>query len=177
MLFLLFQLGQDRYALEASQVVEVLPFLQLKRLPQAPPGLAGVFNYRGRPVPAVDLSELTLGQPAAVRLSTRIIVVTYRHSCGSTHLLGLVAENATEMMRKEAKDFVDPGVKIGIAPYLGPVLMDSRGRSIQLLRQEQLLSEPIEQLLFREAALLQAVNRPPPALTQGGPSAYTQAPA
>jgi len=50
MLFLLFQLGQDRYALEASRVIEVLPLVSLKRIPQAPRGVAGLFNYRGRPV-------------------------------------------------------------------------------------------------------------------------------
>ena len=31
MLFLLFQLGRDRYALEASRVVEVVPLLVLQR--------------------------------------------------------------------------------------------------------------------------------------------------
>jgi chemotaxis-related protein WspB len=61
MLFLLFQLGSERYALDASRVVEVVPLLCLQRLPQAPPGVAGVFNYRGQPVPAVDLSQLTMG--------------------------------------------------------------------------------------------------------------------
>ena len=75
MLFLLFQLGNDRYVLEASRVVEVVPLLELKQLPRAPKGVAGIFKYRGRPVPAVDLCALTLGRPASERLSTRIIIV------------------------------------------------------------------------------------------------------
>jgi chemotaxis-related protein WspB len=110
MLFLLFQLGRDRYALEASRVVEVVPLLELKRLPKAPPGVAGIFNYRGRPVPAIDLSEMTLGQPASERLSTRIIVVSYHDGIGTGHLLGLIAEHATETLRREARDFVEPGL-------------------------------------------------------------------
>jgi chemotaxis-related protein WspB len=153
MLFLLFQLGKDRYALEASRVVEVVPLLSLRRLPHAPKGVAGVFNYRGRPVPAVDLSELTLGRPACERLSTRIIVVNYPDAAGQSHLLGLVAEKATEMLRKEMKDFVDPGVNIAAAPYLGPVLMDEGG-PIQWLYEQRLLSEPVRELLFSEAAVL-----------------------
>jgi chemotaxis-related protein WspB len=167
MLFLLFQLDRDRYALEVSRVVEVLPLLEFKRLPQAPKGVAGVFNYRGRPVPAVDLSELTLGQPAAERMSTRIVIVNYRGSDGTSHLLGLVAENATETIRKERRDFVDPGVKIGAAPYLGPVLMDTQGPPIQWLHEEHLLSEPIERLLFREPALLQELNGTPAGSSEG----------
>ena len=167
MLFLLFQLGPDRYALDSSRVVEVLPLVELKRLPQAPPGVAGVFNYRGRPVPAVDLSELTLGQASAARMSTRIIVVSYRGSAPGGQLLGLVAENATEMMRREVKDFVDAGLEIGAAPYLGPIVMDPQGRPIQWLKEEHLLSAPMERQLFQEAALLQEFHRVRPALTQG----------
>ncbi len=147
MLFLLFQLGDDRYALDAGRVVEVLPLLELKRLPKSPSGLAGLFNYRGRPVPAIDLCELTLGHPAKECLSTRIILVNYADELGASHLLGLIAERATGTLRKEAKDFVDPGVKLGQAPYLGPVLMDSQG-PIQWINEQRLLSAPVRELLF-----------------------------
>jgi chemotaxis-related protein WspB len=149
MLFLLFQLGKERYALEARQVVEVVPLLAFKRFPQAPKGVAGLFNYRGRPVPALDLSELTLGQPAAERLSTRIIIINYQDASGASHLLGLVAEHATEMLRKEASEFVDPGLKTVSAPYLGPVLIDSQG-AIQWIHEQRLVSEPLRALLFPE---------------------------
>ena len=149
MLFLLFQLGPDRYALDAGRVVEVVPFLGMKRLPQAPKGLAGIFNYRGRPVPALDLSELAIGHPARERLSTRIIIVKCPDSSGQEQLLGLIAENATEMVRKDPKDFVAPGVRVEAAPYLGPVLMDRDG-TIQWLDDKRLLSEPLRQLLFSD---------------------------
>jgi chemotaxis-related protein WspB len=151
MLFLLFQLGNDRYALEAGRVVEVVPYLALKKIPQAPKGVAGLFNYRGRSVPAVDLCELTLGHPAGERLSTRIIIVNYSSVNGRTHLLGLIAEHATEMLRKNADDFVPAGVNIDAAPYLGPVLMDSRG-AIQWIQEQRLLSENVRALLFPEVA-------------------------
>lgn len=149
MLFLLFQLGKDRYALEASRVVEVVPLLSLKKLPQAPKGVAGIFNYRGRPVPAVDVGQLTLGQPASERFSTRIIIVNYPDDSGTNHLLGLIAEHATETLRKDVKDFADPGVKLGAAPYLGPILMDGN-QAIQWIYEHRLLPEPVRQLLFSE---------------------------
>jgi len=151
MLFLLFQLGPDRYVLEASRVVEVLPLLALKQIPQAPRGVAGLFNYRGRPVPAVDLSELTLGQPARQSLSTRIILVNYPDYAGKVRLLGLIAEQATEIIRKEPNDFVDSGLKMGATSYLGPVAMDHHG-VIQWVREQRLLPEPVRDLLFSEAA-------------------------
>jgi chemotaxis-related protein WspB len=153
MLFLLFQLGKDRYALEASRVVEVVPLLTLKQLPQAPKGVAGVFNYRGRPVPAVDLGALTLGQSASERFSTRIIIVNYPDDSGTNHLLGLIAEHATELVHKEAKDFVDPGMKLGAAPYLGPILADGNG-AIQWIYEHRVLPEPVRQLLFSEHGVM-----------------------
>ena len=36
MLFILFQLGQDCYALDAAQVAEVLPLVLVKKIPRAP---------------------------------------------------------------------------------------------------------------------------------------------
>lgn len=149
MLFLTFQLGHDRYALEANRVLEVLPLLSLKRLPQAPPGVAGIFNLRGRPVPALDLNQLTFGRAASERLATRIIVVQHTDAAGGKHPLGLIAEHVTQTMRQDAKDFVHPGVSLSAAPYLGPVLMDLQG-PVQLLHTEFLISEPIRQLFFPE---------------------------
>src|SRR5436853_7649828 len=98
MLFLLFQLGNDRYALEAIRVVEVVPLLTLKQWAQGPPGLAGIFNYRGQPVPAIDLAQVAGGRAASERLSTRIIIVNHTDGSGKNHLLGLIAEHATEVV-------------------------------------------------------------------------------
>jgi len=153
MLFLIFHLGQDRYALDASRVVEVLPLLSIKRLPQAPKGVAGVFMYRGQPVPAIDVSELTIGQPATERMSTRIVVVNYPAAHGQVHRLGLIAEHATDLLRQDPASFANPGIKIQAAPYLGPVLTDPKG-PIQWLYEDHLLSAPVRQLLFDSANTL-----------------------
>jgi len=149
MLYLVFRIGRDRYALEAKRIVEVIPLLPLTRLPQAPRGIGGVFNYRGQPVPVVDLCELTQGHSASERLSTRIIIIHYPDRSGQPRLLGLVAEQATEILRTEPDQVVAGGLTFGTAPYLGPVLMDGQV-PVQLLREQRLLSEPVRDLLFAE---------------------------
>src|ERR1700720_4708891 len=58
MLFLLFQIREEWYALDVTQVIGVLPVVKFKPILQAPPGLVGLFNYHGTPVPLLDLSEL-----------------------------------------------------------------------------------------------------------------------
>ena len=74
-LFLLFRMEGDRYALDAREVVEVLPLLRLKRIPEAPEWVAGVFSHRGVLVPVLDLCgvRLALGWYAAVSLLSLLL--------------------------------------------------------------------------------------------------------
>jgi len=150
MVFLLFQIGADRYGIEISRVEEVLPRVGLKTIPQAPPGVAGVFNYHGSPVPVIDLSALALGRPAHGSLSTRLVVVNYPTDGGEPRLLGLLAEMATRTARFEREDFREPGIGAAGAPYLGPVA-DDGGSLVQWVRVEQLLTPEIGELLWRQA--------------------------
>jgi chemotaxis-related protein WspB len=148
MLFLIFELGKDRYALDARQIAEVLPLVGVKQIPRAPQAMTGLFNYRGAPVPVIDLSQLTLGRPSARRLSTRLVLVHYPDETGRTHLLGLVAERATQTARHEASDFVPSGVTNAGAPYLGPVITDARGL-LQWIDVRTLLPPSFRDLLFK----------------------------
>jgi chemotaxis-related protein WspB len=150
MLFLLFQLDQDRYAIPVREIVEVLPLLHIKKILQAPPGVAGIFNYRGTPVPVIDVSEMATGKPVAARLSTRIILVNYDGEGGLKHVVGLLAERATQMIRRDPKEFFNPGVSVQAAPYLGPVTNDGQGL-IQRIELVRLLSDAVRNLLFPQA--------------------------
>jgi chemotaxis-related protein WspB len=123
MLFLLFQIGSGRYAIEAGRVVEVLPLLRVEQLPQSPSGLAGVLCYRGEPLPVIDLSSLILNRPAAQKLSTRILVV----NCSDGKRIGLIAEQANETLKRDPADFMQTGAALEGVPYLGPVTRDDRG--------------------------------------------------
>jgi len=151
MLFLLFHIGKDCYALDASQVVEVLPHMEIRAIPQAHRGVAGIFNYRGTLAPVIDLSELVMGQPAAKKLGTRIILINYPDKNGEKRPLGLIAERATETMKRDGKDFAAPGVTNKATPYLGPVVQDERGL-IQWVEVDKLLSDSLRDSLFQQTA-------------------------
>jgi chemotaxis-related protein WspB len=151
MLFLQFQLGHDRYALDVRQVIEVLPLINVKRIPNAPAGVVGVINYRGSPVPLVDLSELMMGQPAKARMSTRIIVVNYPDENGEMrHHLGMIAEKTTQTVRREPTDFSEAGIDNPKTPYLGPVATDEQG-IVQWVDATRLLPGAVRDVLFQEA--------------------------
>jgi chemotaxis-related protein WspB len=149
MLFLLMQLDGNRYALDIAQVAEVLPLVQLKSLPRAPVGVAGIVDYGGAPVPVIDLSVLLVGRPALKRLNTRLVIVHYTAG-GRKQLLGLVAERATETMRRDPADFQDSGVKTVSPPQLGPVALDAAG-SVHWIDVAQLLPASLADSLFQQA--------------------------
>jgi chemotaxis-related protein WspB len=148
MLFLVFHLGSDRYALPAQDVVEVLPLVALKQLPQAPAGVAGLLNYHGNPVPVLDVSLLALGRPAARRVSTRLIITRWagEGTGENKKLLGLLLERATEAVEKDPAEFGAAGIDTPAARYLGPVAPDPRGL-IQRIDVDVLLSPELRAAL------------------------------
>ncbi|SFB92048.1 chemotaxis protein CheW [Collimonas sp. OK412] len=150
MLFLLFKIGQDHYALDTSQVAVVLSLVSLKQIPATAPWVAGVFTYQGQSVPVIDLSQLALGRPAQRRLSTRIVLVHYPAPGPDSRLLGLVLEKSSEIMRREPSEFRGSGLDHSDAPYLGPVTDDARGL-IQSVRVQDLLPPEVRAQLFPAA--------------------------
>lgn len=147
MLFLLFQLGTDRYAIDARQVVEVLPPLAVKCIPLAPSAVTGLIDYHGQAVPLVDLGRLATGRAAQSRLSTRIVLVDYPDPRGGTRLLGLLAERVTDTLSRDAADFQPSGLTPADARWLGPVASDLHGL-VQWVQLGELLDDELHALLF-----------------------------
>ena len=143
-LFLVFHIGDERYALPATDVVEVLPRLPLKPIAQAPDWVAGVFAHRGQVVPVIDISAMTFGSPAVARTSTRLVLVNYRGQ-----LLGLLLEQASNTLRCDPADFQPYGLDNRDAPYLGPVRKDEAGL-LQWLSVDDLLSPAVSALIFAQ---------------------------
>ena len=77
-------------------------------------------------------------------------MINYPDHAGKLQPLGLIAEQATEIIRRDGRDFVEPGIEISAEhPTLGPVLMDERG-VIQWVREQHLLPDRMRDLLFAE---------------------------
>jgi chemotaxis-related protein WspB len=127
MLFLLFKIRDERYCLDASRIIEVVPMVLFKKIPHAPLYLTGLFNYRGTIVPVVDLSALLYGEPCRQALSTRIVLVDYRGSARDSHIVGLLAEHVTETISRREEDFQSSGVEVENSRFLGGVISDDEG--------------------------------------------------
>lgn len=153
-LFLIFRVGDERFALDAMDVVQVLPRLALKPVPQAPHWVCGVFSDRGQVVPVIDISALTFGQPAAARTSTRLVLVHYQlPSSNAPRHLGLILEYASETRRCDPAAFKPYGLSNRQTPYLGPVLEDETGL-LQWITVQELLDPRVRELLFDPALVV-----------------------
>lgn len=149
-LYLLFQLGPDRYALDSRAISEVLPRRTLKRLPEAPTWVAGVLNHRGALVPVIDLAARVSGLTARPQTSTRLVIVHYplAGEAREQRLLGLLLERATETKWLPDEGFEDYGVERGSAAYLGPI--QKAGLLIQRVEVAGLLPDDVRSLLFAD---------------------------
>jgi chemotaxis-related protein WspB len=160
MQLLTFTVAGEPYAIESRQVIEVLPRVPARPVPRAPDFLLGVFTYRGRLVPLLDLARRLGVAPPAERLSTRVIVVEFdaEPSAGgpATVRLGLVAENVVAVRAAEEADAALPPLRLPDADYLGRMLRIG-GSTSQLLDVRRLLPADLV------AGLL------PPAAASGGP--------
>jgi chemotaxis-related protein WspB len=151
MLLLNFRVAENAYAVDAGRVVEVVPRVELRPVPHAPAHLAGLFDYRGRVVPVIDLGLLMGSAACREGLSTRLILVRYPLGGAGDVLLGLVVEHLSEVSRVAGREAFAPAMHVPAAPYLGPILR-ADGRLVQLIEVEHVLSESLRECLFGAVA-------------------------
>jgi chemotaxis-related protein WspB len=142
MLLLLFDISDHLYAIDTTQVTEVIPCVMLRKIQAVPDYVAGVFNYHGHIVRVIDLCHLIQGTSSHIRFSTRIIIVNYPDSTGTSQYLGLMAERVTETLNHPSS----PLAPSQTMPYFGEPFMTERGM-IQQIHWEQLVSESQPALL------------------------------
>ena len=110
-LYLTFRLEEEVFALDVSQVREVLDLSPITKVPRAADFMRGVINVRGSVVPVVDLRR-KLGIPEAKATKDTRIVVMELDLEGETTILGAMADSVHEVLEIEPGQIEDPP-KIG----------------------------------------------------------------
>ncbi|MCH1430891.1 MAG: chemotaxis protein CheW [Chlamydiales bacterium] len=151
MLMLLFSVGEDRYSLDCSQVVEIIPMVEVKKMVRAPDYISGIFNYRGRSVPVVDLCTLMISRPTSGRLSSRVVLVECKSNPEmKSKIIGILAEKMTETVKVENRELVTPGVNIERLPFLDK-LFKIGSEMVQSIDLEKLMdSMDLKNIVFAE---------------------------
>lgn len=149
MQLLTFAIGGHPYAIESRRIVEVLPLVAARPMPHVPDFVRGLFTYRGRLLPLVDLGVLLGASKAPELLSTRVIVVSLDQDAEAglparqhARHLGLVAERVISIRSAAGTAAVLPHLELASAPYLGPVFTLG-GDTIQVLDIDRLLPDDL----------------------------------
>lgn len=105
--YMTFKLGDELFAINVSQVREVLELSQITKVPTAPDYMRGVVNVRGKSIPVVDL-RLKFGLPRGEEtVNTRIVVMELELD-GESTVIGGVADSVHEVIELEAGQINPP---------------------------------------------------------------------
>jgi purine-binding chemotaxis protein CheW len=105
--YMTFKMGDELFAIDVSQVREVLEIPQITKIPSAPEYMRGVVNVRGQAIPVVDL-RVKFGLPrSADTLQSRVIVMELSID-GESAVLGGIADSVHEVIDLEPGDINPP---------------------------------------------------------------------
>lgn len=113
---LVFQLNELRYATDASQVKEAVQAVAIQPLPKTPEIVEGIFSYRGRIVPVLDIrSRFRLAQ-RALTPSQSFIIAEIDH-----RLLAIRVDEVQQLIDISADDIEDARQAVPDAQYIAGV--------------------------------------------------------
>ena len=109
--YLTFMLEEEVFALDISQVREVLEFTKTTKVPRTPDYMIGVINLRGSVVPVVDMRTKFGMLTAENTVDTCIIIIEVAIE-GEEVVLGALVDSVKEVIEL-AQDQMEPPPKIG----------------------------------------------------------------
>ncbi len=109
--YLTFNLQEEVFAVDISQVREVLELDKLTKVPQTPEMMRGVINLRGSVVPVIDM-RLKFGMGETEKTVNTCIIIVEIALDDETTMIGALADSVQEVMDLDA-DQIEPPPKIG----------------------------------------------------------------
>jgi len=109
--FLTFKLAGEVFAVDISQVREVLEFHEVTKVPQVPDMMRGVINLRGSVVPVIDL-RLKFGMEATEKTVNTCVIIVEISLDDEITMIGALADSVQEVMDLDS-EHIEPPPKIG----------------------------------------------------------------
>lgn len=111
--YLTFNVEKEHYAINVSNIREVLEFQSVSKIPRMPAYMRGIINLRGNVVPVIDLKmKFGLGETEK-KIDTSVIVTEIKLDDGEI-VMGLLTDSVSEVVDIEA-DQIEPAPNIGTA--------------------------------------------------------------
>ena len=155
--YLTFKLEDEVFALDISQVREVLEFDSITKVPQTPDMMRGVINLRGSVVPVIDM-RLKFNMGITEKTVNTCIIIVEISLDDETTLIGALADSVQEVMDLTAEQIESPP-KIGTR--LNTEIIEGMGKKdgefIIILKIEKLFT--MEELAMAEQ-VTESVSEP-----------------
>jgi purine-binding chemotaxis protein CheW len=97
-----FEVGGRIYALDVTQVREIVRYQEATPLPMAPALIEGVIDLRGSVIPVIDLGRLLGGSTVEATSQARIVVLD-----ADGLVVGLCVQAATDVLSLDVADLED----------------------------------------------------------------------
>lgn len=110
--YLTFYLNEHCYALEAFQLVEVLPPPKITRVPNVPECILGVINLRGEVISVIDLKRI-FGLPRGSLVANSHIVVTEQGEVRA----GLLVDSIGDLVRLAWQEVTENSLSKGATQF------------------------------------------------------------
>lgn len=110
--YLTYRLGEEIFAVDVSQVREILDFTSATKIPGTPDFISGIINVRGSVIPVVDM-RLKFGLTKTEKsVDTCIVVMEIGMDEGKT-VLGALVDSVQEVFELESA-MIEPPPKMGL---------------------------------------------------------------
>ena len=109
--YLTFQLGEEVFGLDVSNVREILEFTTVTKVPKTPDYMRGVINLRGSVVPVLDM-RLKFGLTQTEKTVNTCIIVAEVSFEDERTIIGALVDSVEEVFELEPEQ-IEPAPKIG----------------------------------------------------------------
>ncbi|MHC1721117.1 MAG: chemotaxis protein CheW [Clostridiaceae bacterium] len=133
MQLLIFNLGNELFAIDTAKIQSINEPMPVKKVPLAPPYILGLINLRGNIISIIDIN-LLLGIPETGNLKENVIILELKDE-----VLGMMVDYAAEIietenaLQPELPDCKRDGYVEGVVRF--------EGRAALLIDVEKLLEE------------------------------------
>ncbi|MCL6443902.1 MAG: chemotaxis protein CheW [Alicyclobacillus sp.] len=133
--YLLFQVGDTRFAIDIVHVESVEPMQMVTLVPGTASHVKGVINLRGEIVPVMDMNRLFGQSDTCITEETRIVVVSVDEI-----VAGLVVHSADEVVELDDQSSQPPAeVFTAVHPTYVRAISSLDGRSVIILDPKPIL--------------------------------------
>jgi purine-binding chemotaxis protein CheW len=131
--YLIFRLGEELFAADVNNVLEILEIPKITKVPRSPEYMRGVINLRGSVLPVVD-ARIKFGLPPTEDTVDTCIIVMRVEIEGRVLTVGAVTDGVLEVLEIGSEQ-VQAAPTVGSAYRTGPVqgMIDHGGVFIIML--------------------------------------------